>query len=76
MCHTIAGTPAGSRVGPDLTHLAGRRTIAAGTLANTPENLAGWITNPQAFKPGAKMPPTALSAPDLRALLAYLETLR
>jgi cytochrome c oxidase subunit II len=76
MCHTIAGTPAGSRVGPDLTHLAGRRTIAAGTLANTRGNLAGWIINPQAFKPGAKMPATALSAPDLQALLAYLETLR
>ena len=76
MCHTIAGTPAGSRVGPDLTHLAGRRTIAAGTLANTRGNLAGWISNPQAFKPGVKMPATALSAEDLQALLAYLETLR
>jgi cytochrome c oxidase subunit 2 len=76
MCHAIAGTPAGSRVGPDLTHLAARRTIAAGTLPNSRGNLAGWITDPQAFKPGAKMPPTALSAPDLQALLAYLETLR
>jgi cytochrome c oxidase subunit 2 len=76
MCHSIAGTPSGSRVGPDLTHLAGRRTLAAGTLPNTRANLAGWITDPQAFKPGAKMPATALSAPELRALLAYLETLR
>ena len=76
MCHTIAGTPAGSRVGPDLTHLASRRTIAAGTLANTRGNLAGWIADPQAFKPGVKMPSNALSSADLQALLAYLETLR
>ena len=76
MCHTIAGTPAGSRVGPDLTHLASRRTIAAGTLPNTRGNLAGWISNPQALKPGVKMPANALTAADLDALLAYLETLR
>jgi cytochrome c oxidase subunit 2 len=76
MCHAIGGTPAGSRIGPDLTHLAGRRTIAAGTLPNTRGNLAGWIVNPQAIKPGAKMPPNDLSPDDLQALLAYLETLR
>jgi cytochrome c oxidase subunit 2 len=76
MCHAVAGTPAGSRAGPDLTHLGGRRTIAAGTLPNTRGNLAGWIVNPQAIKPGAKMPPNALSPDDLQALLAYLETLR
>jgi cytochrome c oxidase subunit 2 len=76
MCHAIGGTPAGSRVGPDLTHLASRRTIAAGTLANTRGNLAGWIVDPQAIKPGAKMPPNALAPADLLALLAYLETLR
>ncbi|HEX3274140.1 MAG TPA: cytochrome c oxidase subunit II [Gemmatimonadales bacterium] len=76
MCHAVAGTPAGSRVGPDLTHLGSRRTLAAGTLPNTRGNLAGWIVNPQAIKPGAKMPPNALSPDDLQALLAYLETLR
>jgi cytochrome c oxidase subunit 2 len=76
MCHAIAGTPAGSRAGPDLTHLAGRRTIAAGTLPNTRGNLAGWIIDPQAFKPGAKMPSNAMGSADLQALLAYLETLR
>jgi cytochrome c oxidase subunit 2 len=76
MCHAIAGTPAGSRIGPDLTHLASRRTIAAGTLPNTRGNLGGWIVNPQAIKPGAKMPSNDLSPDDLRALLAYLETLR
>ncbi|MFL5518397.1 MAG: cytochrome c oxidase subunit II [Gemmatimonadales bacterium] len=76
MCHAVAGTPAGSRIGPDLTHLGSRRTIAAGTLPNTRGNLAGWILDPQSIKPGAKMPPNNLTPADLRALLAYLETLR
>jgi cytochrome c oxidase subunit II len=76
MCHTIAGTPAGSRIGPDLTHLASRRTIAAGTLPNTRGNLAGWIVNPQAIKPGVRMPSTRLDSDDLQALLTYLETLK
>jgi cytochrome c oxidase subunit II len=76
MCHAIAGTPAGSRVGPDLTHLASRRTIAAGTLPNTRGNLARWIVNPQTIKPGTRMPPSQLPSGDLQALLAYLETLK
>ena len=76
MCHAIAGTPAGSRIGPDLTHLAGRQTLAAGTLPNTRSNLTGWIVDPQAIKPGAKMPPNQFSGPDLLALVAYLESLR
>jgi cytochrome c oxidase subunit 2 len=76
MCHAIAGTPAGSRVGPDLTHLASRQTIAAGTLPNTRGNLAGWIVDPQRIKPGARMPANQLSPADLNALLAYLGTLR
>jgi cytochrome c oxidase subunit II len=75
MCHTIAGTPAGSRIGPDLTHLASRRTLAAGTLPNTRGNLAGWIINPQAIKPGVLMPPNRLDPDDLQALLTYLGTL-
>jgi cytochrome c oxidase subunit 2 len=69
-------TTAAARVGPDLTHVASRISLAAGALDNTPGNLAGWIVDPQTIKPGAQMPPQALSAPDLRALLAYLETLR
>ena len=76
MCHAIRGTPAGSRIGPDLTHLASRRTIAAGSLPNTRGNLAGWILDPQRIKPGTRMPPNQLSPDDLQALLAYLETLR
>jgi cytochrome c oxidase subunit II len=76
MCHTIGGTTAGSRVGPDLTHIASRRTIAAGTLPNTEGNLLAWITDPQAVKPGAKMPANPLAPQDLVAVVAYLETLR
>jgi cytochrome c oxidase subunit II len=76
MCHTISGTPAGSRIGPDLTHIASRRTLAAGTLPNTRANLTGWIVDPQVIKPGVKMPPNQLSGPDLVALVAYLETLK
>jgi cytochrome c oxidase subunit II len=76
LCHTIRGTAAGSRVGPDLTHLASRSTIAAGMLPNTIGNLGGWILNPQSLKPGSRMPPNQISGPDLQDLLAYLETLR
>jgi cytochrome c oxidase subunit 2 len=76
MCHTIRGTPAGSRVGPDLTHLASRKTIAAGQLPNTIGNLCGWILNAQAIKPGCRMPPNQMSGSDLQDLLAYLETLK
>ena len=76
MCHAIARHAGGSRVGPDLTHLASRQTIAAGTLPNTRGNLAGWIVDPQRIKPGVKMPPNQLSPSDLHALLAYLETPR
>ncbi|THC43280.1 cytochrome c oxidase subunit II [Massilia sp. Mn16-1_5] len=76
MCHTIAGTEAGARLGPDLTHLASRSMIASGTLPNTRQYLAAWILDPQRFKKGANMPPTPLSAQDLNALMAYLETLK
>jgi cytochrome c oxidase subunit 2 len=76
MCHTISGTSAGSKFGPDLTHLASRRTIAAGTLPNNAGNLAGWILDPQSIKPGAKMPANKLDPQSLRALVAYLGTLK
>jgi cytochrome c oxidase subunit II len=74
-CHTIRGTPAAGRLGPDLTHLASRRTLAAAVLENNRGNLAGWIVDPQSIKPGNLMPPTPLDAADLQALLAYLGTL-
>ena len=75
MCHSIEGTAAGSHAGPDLTHLASRRTIAAGTLPNTRGALAGWIVDPQRIKPGARMPPNMLKPQDLDALLTYLQSL-
>jgi cytochrome c oxidase subunit 2 len=76
MCHTIRGTEAGAKMGPDLTHLASRMTIASGTLPNTTGNLAGWILDSQSIKPGNKMPPNPLKADDLNALLKYLGTLK
>jgi cytochrome c oxidase subunit II len=76
MCHAVNGTPAGSRVGPDLTHLASRPRIAAGTMPNTRGHLAAWIVDPQRIKPGVRMPANAFSSGDLQALLDYLETLR
>lgn len=76
LCHAIRGTPANSRVGPELTHLASRRTLAAGTLPNTRGHLAGWVVDPQRIKPGAKMPPNQLSSDELHALLSYLQSLK
>lgn len=75
MCHRITGTSANATNGPDLAHIADRMTIAAGTLPNTRGHRAGWIVDPQAIKPGAKMPATQLSPDELQALLAYLDQL-
>lgn len=75
-CHTIRGSEAGGQIAPDLTHVATRSTLGAGTLPNTPENLATWIQDPQRVKPGNQMPPNPLAADDLQALVAYLGTLR
>jgi cytochrome c oxidase subunit 2 len=75
-CHTIEGTNASGKIGPDLTHLASRKTLAAGTLPNGPGALGGWILNPQNLKPGNLMPATDLDSNDLQALLAYLDTLK
>jgi cytochrome c oxidase subunit 2 len=76
LCHTIRGTAAGSRAGPDLTHLMSRRRIAAGELPNTKGHLAGWILDPQSSKPGAQMPTNPLTPAELEAVLAYLGTLK
>ncbi|MFL6216535.1 MAG: cytochrome c oxidase subunit II [Blastocatellia bacterium] len=76
MCHTIRGTPAGSHVGPELTHIATRPTIAAGTLEMNRDNLAGWVVDAQSIKPGSRMPPNSLTSEELDALLAYLESLK
>ena len=76
-CHTIRGTSADGKVGPDLTHLGSRRTLAALTIPNTPGDLMQWIENPQGWKPGSRMPGFAsLPVSARRALVAYLEGLR
>jgi cytochrome c oxidase subunit 2 len=75
-CHTVSGTVANGRFGPDLTHLMSRDTIAAGAALNTPENLRRWILNPNRIKPGSLMPAMELDEQELDALTAYLETLR
>ncbi|MGY4516206.1 cytochrome c oxidase subunit 2 [Lysobacter sp. HA18] len=76
MCHQIVGTPTGGRTGPDLTHLASRRTIAAGTLPMNRGNLAAWIIDPQHPKPGANMPAVPLSPQDVSDLVDYLMELK
>ena len=75
-CHAITGTPAFGRVGPDLTRVASRATLAAGKLPDTRAWLARWIADPQSIKPGNRMPRVPLSPRDLQAVTAYLETLR
>jgi cytochrome c oxidase subunit 2 len=74
-CHAIRGTRAGSRVGPDLTHVGSRRMIAAGTLENTRAQLMRWVRDAQSVKPGSRMPAIPLSDADLGAVVAYLESL-
>jgi cytochrome c oxidase subunit 2 len=76
MCHAISGTTAGATTGPDLTHIASRHTIAAGTLPNTEANLYSWISDPQRIKPGTLMPATKLDPRDMQALVAYLRQLK
>jgi cytochrome c oxidase subunit 2 len=75
-CHAIQGTNASGRVGPDLTHLASRRSVAAGTLPLNRGTLAAWILDPQHVKPGNYMPATDLGGRDVQALIAYLMSLR
>lgn len=75
-CHTIAGTIADGRFGPDLTHLMSRDTIGAGMVLNSPENLKAWIADPQKIKPGCPMPNMQLSDHEVDELVAYLETLK
>jgi cytochrome c oxidase subunit 2 len=76
MCHQILGTQAGGRAAPDLTHLASRPTIAAGTLPMSHDNLTAWIEDPQRFKPGTRMPKVDLSPDERRAVVTYLESLK
>jgi cytochrome c oxidase subunit 2 len=75
-CHVVRGTPASGRAGPDLTHVAARRSIAAGTLPMSRGGLQGWIAQPQALKPGTMMPAVPLSPQDADAVAHYLAGLR
>ena len=74
-CHAVRGTAATGKGGPDLTHFGSRLTVA-GIVPNNRGNLAGWIADPHAIKPGVKMPRTYLHADDLLALTSYLESLK
>jgi cytochrome c oxidase subunit II len=76
MCHSIRGTRAGSRVGPDLTHFASRQSIAAATLPMSRGSIAAWVLDPQGIKPGTNMPNVSLAPDELDALVSYLEGLR
>lgn len=76
LCHNVSGTPAGGQLGPDLTHVGSRTTIAAGTLPNTPATLGAWISDPQHIKPGNLMPKMPLQSDELIAIIHYLEQLK
>ena len=76
MCHAVNGTTAGSNIGPNLTHIASRNTLAAATLSNTRDHLAQWVIDSQRFKPGNKMPQNNLGQDQLDALVDYLESLK
>lgn len=76
VCHTVRGTMAQGRLGPDLTHLMSRGMIASGLLDNNAGTLHGWIANPQALKPGTRMPRVLLQPEELHDVVAYLETLK
>ena len=81
-CHQIRGLNdkavdrSAVDLGPDLTHISSRLTIASGSLTNNRGNLAGWISDSQHIKPGNQMPNIYLNSDDLQNFLAYLETLR
>jgi cytochrome c oxidase subunit 2 len=75
-CHAIRGTGADGTLGPDLTHVGSRTTLAAARIPNTPELMAQWIRHPQRFKPGSRMPDLNLSDAETAALVAYLESLK
>jgi cytochrome c oxidase subunit 2 len=76
-CHSIRGSPAVATIGPDLTHVGSRRSVAAASLPNQADDIARWIARPEHIKPGALMPPFAMLPPDqLTAIAAYLRSLQ
>ncbi|HCP62026.1 MAG TPA: cytochrome c oxidase subunit II [Actinobacteria bacterium] len=74
-CHTIHGVSEG-KIGPNLTHFGSRTTFAGAILRNTPANIAAWLRDPSAVKPGVDMPNLGLSPTEVRELVAYLESLQ
>jgi cytochrome c oxidase subunit 2 len=76
VCHTISGTHTGGTVGPDLSHVGSRMTLAAASIPNTRGYMGGWIVDPQSVKPGTKMPPNNIKPSDLQVLITYLESLK
>jgi cytochrome c oxidase subunit 2 len=75
-CHAVRGTSAQGNIGPDLTHVASRTSLASLAIPNTRGHMGGWIANPQAIKPGANMPAVPLSRDDYQAVLEYMMSLR
>jgi cytochrome c oxidase subunit 2 len=75
-CHAIAGEGEPVRVAPDLTHLAERKTLGAGVLANDPQSLARWLREPQVVKPGSHMPDLNLTDAEIDDLVSYFELLK
>jgi cytochrome c oxidase subunit II len=75
-CHTVRGTVANGRFGPDLTHLMSRATLASGAAENTPENLRVWLREPDAIKPGSLMPAMKVADAELDALVRYMQSLQ
>jgi cytochrome c oxidase subunit 2 len=75
-CHTITGTPAQGKVGPNLTHIASRGVIAGSVLNNTTQELRTWLKDPPAVKPGSVMPNLGLNDHELDVLVAYLQSLK
>lgn len=76
-CHSVRGTEAAGRVGPDLTHVGGRLSLAAGTLSNGRSELARWLVNTEGIKPGVHMPAFGmLPAESVNAIADYLAGLK
>jgi cytochrome c oxidase subunit 2 len=76
-CHVVNGvSELPGTIGPNLTHVGSRSTIASGTLPNTTEDLATWLRNPPEVKPGSLMPNLSLSDEQIQRLTVYLQSLQ
>nr|WP_245441543.1 cytochrome c oxidase subunit II [Rhizobium vallis] len=75
-CHRVRGTPSAGTTGPDLTHVGSRDTVGAGVMERTRGSIAAWIADPQTLKPGNNMPMVPLTSDELRAVSAYIESLK